>query len=538
MYALSSHHHARPIVLVSGLTGLIMPAMGMTRTVVTALGPGPANSASWSASLLEHAIYTAPNPALYVHTPEARLRQAIVVIRHGDRAPISDRAGGNLVVDPDTWQSRLPSAAVAAACDAAFPVDGPPEPVDADAVPFGALTLTGSRQCFELGSALRARLLRSAPHLVPQNASHLAVRATNIRRTQVSVQNLLFGLLGRAQPTEDTLGAAATPVGTQGFAVTVRPLERETMLPNPKACKALKERWDVVRAQTNREERGTDDEALLDAAKEMLGYADDDEFRLDQAREVLVCAKAYGDAVPPAMTEEMVYQLMRLNAKRWFVRFADPVVAKLGMGLLVHEIEGRLSAAAEAAPPTAIADGTAPPPGAASSQSDSAEEAEAPPRCVLYSGHDSTLVPLLAALGLTDTDEYMWPPYAGSITIELADVPAARGELACRLLYGEAPMPLPEAIAKVTARAQPAAADAEAAAPPELPAELVEAGWVPWLGADGFKAHLKRVAVSPDEWRAECAKGTGAADGARVVEDTSLQDTLTGGDKRPPASKL
>ena len=175
-----------------------------------------------------------------------------------------------------------------------------------------------------------------------------------------------------------------------------------------------------MRAQTSLAEEGTEDAVLLAAAKAILGYPEGEDFRLDQAREVLVCAVAHDDPRPAAMTDEMVLKLMRLNAKRWFVRFADPIVARLGMGLLVDEIETRLTAAATAASSTAASSNAA-----SSAASVDDDEATRPPRCVLFSGHDSTLVPLLAALGLTEPHE--WPQYAGSITIELADLAAAPG---------------------------------------------------------------------------------------------------------------
>ena len=471
-----------------------------TRSVVTALGPSIGSCTAQ--------IYAPPNHLLYVHTPEAHLRQTIVLHRHGDRAPIAKSAGENLVMDPDRWRARIPTAAVAAACDASFPVAGPSEPIDANSVPFGALTIAGSKQCFDLGATIRERLERVAPHLLPNASSHLAVRATNIRRTQVSVQNVLFGLLGREQPgaTRDGAGAGAD-ADAFTVPVTVRELPLETMLPNPKKCPALQRRWDEMRAYTTESEKGTEDEELLAWTAGALGYGEG-EFSLDQAREVLVCATAYGDPLPDAFTDEVVLKLMRLNAKRWYVRFGDATVARLGMGLLVHEIEMHLAAAA--APQAAVEGGKAPPP---------------PPRCVLYSGHDSTIVPLLAALGLTFL-EHEWPQYAASLSIELADLQAAPGGLACRLLYNEAPVPLQRAIAEASG-APPSQAT-------ELPAGLREAGWVPWEGEQGFRSLLQRVGVSPARWKEECAKG-GEVDG--TGGDRALEDTLTGGGS-PPKAKL
>ena len=77
----------------------------------------------------------------------------------------------------------------------------------------------------------------------------------------------------------------------------------------------------------------------------------------------------------------------------------------------------------------------------------------------------------------------------------------------------------------------------------ELPRAFVEAGWVPWTGEAGFRAHLRRVAITPDEWRRECAEdGESDADAALAptTADKALQDTLTGGGpgEPPPRAKL
>ena len=97
-------------------------------------------------------------------------------------------------------------------------------------------------------------------------------------------------------------------------------------------------------------------------------------------------------------------------------------------------------------------------------------------------------------------------------------------------------MPLQRAIA--AARGAPAT---ETPPLPELPRALIEAGWVPWAGETGFRAHLRHVAITPDEWRRECAEdGDSDADALLppTTADRALQDTLTGGGPgEPPAPR-
>lgn len=70
-------------------------------------------------------------------------------------------------------------------------------------------------------------------------------------------------------------------------------------------------------------------------------------------------------------------------------------ILKLSMGRLLHMIATEFDAAAEGgADRDAVGTGS--------------QSASAQPRMLLYSGHDTTLMPLLLALGQDLTD---WPPY-------------------------------------------------------------------------------------------------------------------------------
>jgi len=67
------------------------------------------------------------------------------------------------------------------------------------------------------------------------------------------------------------------------------------------------------------------------------------------------------------------------------------------------------------------------------------EEREAP-RMALYSGHDSTIIPLLASLGLMNENNLTWTPYASMLIIEIHAVqnqndPDFPTQRAFRLLY-------------------------------------------------------------------------------------------------------
>lgn len=151
---------------------------------------------------------------------------------------------------------------------------------------------------------------------------------------------------------------------------------------------------------------------------------------------------------------------------RWGAVYGDAAVARLGMGRLLHEVDATLDAA---------------------SRGEGA-------RLVLISGHDSTIVPFLAALGLFDNQ---WPPYAAHVRVELGSTPS--GHVA-RVLYQGLPL-----------------AVGETAADP--------AGWVPLAS---LRSLLQRSATTEAEYRAECAATETAAPAAGAND--GLEDTLTGGD--------
>ena len=417
----------------------------------------------------------APDPSRYA-APKADLLQKVLIMRHGDRGPISESAG-SIVLDPAVWSKRMPSAEKICAWDHAFPVDGPTLAIDAGHEPFGSLTTVGAQQCHALGTALRRQLEEHAPHLIPSAPEHIAVRATNIRRTQHSVQNLLFGLL------------AGEPFTVP---ITVNPFERETLLPNPRVCPTLQRRLEEIKGT---ETVAPADAAVLDAAAAAMGYGDAGQLRLDQAREVLCCKLAHGDPLPAGISEEMLVRLMRINARRWGHRFADDVVKRLGMGQLLHEIASSLSAAAQ-------------PVGS-----------DAPPGLVILSGHDSSIVPLLVALGPGLFDDE-WPFYAASVAIELGRIHGSPDgsdpALGVRLLYNGAVLPLQGAM-----RAVGSTEGGSVVGMAELPHAAQLDGWVPW---HAFRHHLHQLSATESEHLAACYGGADGGDGSGGSRD--LNDGL------------
>ena len=51
-----------------------------------------------------------------------------------------------------------------------------------------------------------------------------------------------------------------------------------------------------------------------------------------------------------------------------------------------------------------------------------------PPKLALFSGHDTTLIPLLASLGPKLWNDKDWPPYASMMIIEVSETSSVQGE--------------------------------------------------------------------------------------------------------------
>ncbi|KAL1523450.1 hypothetical protein AB1Y20_018390 [Prymnesium parvum] len=335
---------------------------------------------STTAPIAMHALAYDPAsaPSYEPPPPALTLKQVIVVMRHGDRTPIAHRAG-RLQCDPAFWTTRLPESREVADWDVAHPVAGPATPIDRDA-PFGMLTTRGASQARAYGAELRARYGRHAPHLL----TNVSARATNIRRTQQTAQNVLLGL------------------GAQGVAVEVREWEMENMVPKPTSCSRLRQLLAAPPGAPSAQ-----DLVFLREVSDELDYPNG-EFNMDQAREVLICVVAHSDALeaqslPGRLSAKKVLHLAHVNGRAWSRMYTAPGVPRLAIGSLVSEIHSRLTRAVESGDISTLH---------------------------LLSGHDSTLVPLLSALKIYDSH---WPRYAAHLEIELATDDL--GQHYARLLY-------------------------------------------------------------------------------------------------------
>ena len=122
---------------------------------------------------------------------------AVDVIRHGDRAPITD-----LPVAPHKWPQGL-----------------------------GQLTPEGMHQEFELGKEFRKRYIEQN-HLLPEmyDCETMYVRASDVDRTLMSAECALLGLYPLGQGPLTEAGADGVPARYQPIPIHTRPRETDDVL--------------------------------------------------------------------------------------------------------------------------------------------------------------------------------------------------------------------------------------------------------------------------------------------------------------------
>ena len=357
------------------------------------------------------------------------------------------------------------------------------------------MTAEGARQCEELGKALRRRY--------GEALRVESVRATNIRRTQQSAQNVLLGLL-----TPDARVQPMVPV-------SVRDWPRETLVPNTIACPPLRA---LLRAAAR-----PSTTPLREHIAAALGYdesaRDGRGFRIDQAREVLMCLQAHeahagGSDVaglPPGVSIEDVEALLELNYAEWQAKWGSTLeMQRLAIGALLGEIRQAMAKVTRRL----------------TASVDAAEDEDDGIELHLFAGHDLTIVPLLFALGARDGS---FPRYASHLVIEVATrIDSARIRAA-----GEKSTHADHAFVRVLYDGRPLRLTAHG---------FSGSAWLPWRA---WLAMLEPTALTPAEYRAICAwdiESDFSDQPPRV--DESLEDTLTGAGRRstlnlaPPASKL
>jgi hypothetical protein len=256
---------------------------------------------------------------------------------------------------------------------------------------LGQLTSVGAAQHASIGAGFKQRYLdaQAFPELnATLDARQIFVRATDVYRTQQSAQSQLNHMFS-SPPTKECLT----------HVITVHTVEKaqENMAPNEGKCPYLHD-LEVSILASGEWPAAVDDIAaamdqishvfrtplppassIYERAYWLVSYADT--FR------VMDC---HGEAFPAEITPALREQLYAAVDVWWRVVFSNETYATLAVGeFLVQDLT----------------------PGMAASLTDPSA-----PKFSLFSGHDTTIAPLLGVLQLP---LLAWPPLASQIVIEL-----------------------------------------------------------------------------------------------------------------------
>eukprot|EP00667_Euglena_gracilis_P008706 EG_transcript_8839 len=378
-----------------------------------------------------------------------------VVHRHGERTPVENdlpdlpqnQRGWSLCWTPEGQEEFFLQAHEGTSFrPGRLRPDGQP----ADRLPglcdFGQLTDKGKRSLHRLGAYLRwlyvERLRALPPHWTA--SGEVFIRATDVVRTHDSVLSLLLGLYPPSQRSR------SLPVPR----VYSLPSPAEYLYPSD-ACPRQRELWLASRAADPT--LASRVAQLRSAFPAVARWMDDYPLPADpwEASPVTAVADAFtslvahGLALPPGVPASAVPPLKEVADQELYRPYVVSVnLTRLVAGRLVADLVGRIDAALAGA---------------------------AAPRLAVYSAHDVTVAPLLAALGAFDGRN---PPFASLVSVEVLTETANPAAAHLRVQYNGLPVPLPFC--------------PPSAAPPYT---------CPWPRA---RLHLAALQLTPAQFKAAC----------------------------------
>lgn len=340
-----------------------------------------------------------------------------VVFRHGARTPLGKRY----------WPELGPKWDVCGKAFDAVPVevlslDGRPRPTNPDdqrqvdqryegGCSKGELTLVGQEQAREFGRWLRWRY-HMVLGLLPERHEPGAVnaRSTNYSRTIATLQGVLSGLF---PGTEDPI-----------VVHTTEEID-EILYHNVTSCRKLHSLMKELKQQLKEEmhkEQPPHTEELQGQVQAALRLPPEHKVHWVDLHDAMTTMLTHGKEIPAALRDPSVLRGINQHATERFMHLIAPhpetgkhqEVLRLGMGVLLGMMVRRMEHTAAAG-------------------------RDASPKMYLYSGHDSSLMPLLAALGKPVTD---WPPYLSNLVLELWRQP--QGQQYVKVLYNQKELPLTE----------------------------------------------------------------------------------------------
>ncbi|KAF9995734.1 hypothetical protein BGZ79_010548 [Entomortierella chlamydospora] len=276
----------------------------------------------------------------------------------------------------------------------------------------GQLTPVGAMQHRRLGAALRQIYvdeLKFLPATFDPETVH--IRSTDVWRTKQSAENLMAGLYGVQSHSPES----PPPV----LQIHILPAEIDYLTMNTGACPRISQLRSKVEKSSEVLKKLRKDNVdfnkelaeILGEERSWSGYMDTVMPRICHGME-LQCRQGQGEDDDKCITPQIANRILENVGIETTEIYRDGKgvfeVLQLGIGPLTNDIKQNLLKA----------------------------KANGKIRFSFYSGHDTTISPLL---GMLDALDQRWPPYASSVLIELWKSPG--GQHYVRVLYNGAILP-------------------------------------------------------------------------------------------------
>eukprot|EP00850_Spirogloea_muscicola_P001979 SM000007S20939 [mRNA] locus=s7:1010975:1014583:- [translate_table: standard] len=296
-----------------------------------------------------------------------------VLFRHGDRSPVPLTGQS----DGEIWERRLQRR--------------PVELEDriykrGNEYPYGQLTTKGAREAQQLGMSLRERYAELLGPPEDNPLMRTSIRSTDFPRTHLSGFFVLAGLLGSKE------AAAKVPI-------VIWDDEAENLYNNDnckrgsllwgKAWKAMTSPIQIADGSRHFVGWRAIYRPFAEAVRKFYHLDVDSRFPWVTAVDNLDCRQQHGDALPNGVTKKEIDELRHLLSVDHATTFSSQEVCQLAMGRLVDELCQSMASCVKGVSDL---------------------------RYILYSGHDATLMPLAASLGIPCPT---WPPYSSYMCLEL-----------------------------------------------------------------------------------------------------------------------